>query len=217
MLYAIVNNQKVIVGPVKWSKNYITQVLKVRHKIVADIPSEPPKEYPYVIDEHTSIYEALQEYPSIDTLFQQYHGPFWNITENPVVANYNVVELDIVSVRNNIKQNVSQERYKKENTTIDIELKGNTIGLDTSRSARDVYTQKYAVMDENSVIAWKFNNIWLDLSKQDLFNIIKSIDDHVQSTFDWEKGICDQLDSIENVSELLSVKIVDEPNPELER
>lgn len=209
MLYALVHKNRVIAGPLVWTQKYFTDVLRVRHRISANIPGVAPSEFPFIIDENTAIYEAVDNQTPLDPFTQCYHGPHWDITSNPVVANYDVVDLDIVSARNNFKQVAAFERYKKEISGTKITLQGVEIQLSTQKGSKEPYIQKLLSMIDTDVCKWKFQNAWLDLTKDDLTTIIRAIDSHIQSTFDWEANIHSQLDAINVASELHSVKIVE--------
>jgi hypothetical protein len=214
MLYAIVHKNRVIVGPLAWARKYFTEVLKIRHRIDSSIPETAPVEFPFVVDENTAIYEAVENQPPIDSMIQCYHGPHWDTTQNPVVANYDVFDHDIETARNNFKTQASFERYKKEVSGTKVTLNDVEVSLSTVRGSKEPYIQKLLSMEDDEVCKWKFENVWMNLTKEDLKFIIKAIDTHVQSTFDWEADIHDQLDTINVLVDLHTVEIVEKPTRE---
>jgi hypothetical protein len=103
MAYAIVHKGRVIVGPLAWAQKYYTDVLKIRHRITANIPGKAPEELPYVIDENTKIHAVEENKPEVDLMTQYHYGPLWDLTGDVVVANYEVREQTIEDARNNFR------------------------------------------------------------------------------------------------------------------
>lgn len=211
MLYAIVHKGRVVLGALAWSQKYYTSVLKIRHRIDAKIPNSPPETFPFVIDENTQIREVVENKPIIDTMTQSHYGPLWDLTENTIVANYEVQDLDIVSARNNFKQIAAFERYKKENSGAKTTIQGVEVSLDTSRDGRNIFLQKYSLMGDADIVNWKFPEGWLTLTKEELGLVVMAGAQHIQAAFDWEKGIDDQIEAAQNAEELHAIVIVEKP------
>jgi hypothetical protein len=214
MLYAIKHKNRVISGPLAWAQKYFETVLKVRHRIDANIPGKAPENMPYVINEDTSIHEVTQNEPEIDTMTQEYHGPFWDLSSNVIVANYEVRDLDIAIARNNFRAVAAFERYKKEISGVKTEVQGIEVTADTSREGRNIFIQKYILMSENEIVNWKFPEAWLTLTKQELGVIVDAGANHIQSAFDWEKNINGLIDAAQTAEELHAIEIVEkQPDP----
>lgn len=211
MLYAIVHKNRVVLGPLAWAQKYFTDVLKIRYRVSANIPSVAPESFPYKIDDNTEIYEVNEDRPHIDSMIQQYHGPHWDISQNPVVARYDIVDLDIKSARTNFKHKAAFERYKKEVSGTTITIQDTKVKLSTARNNVNVFTQKLLILQDGETCKWKFGEQWLELTKEDLVSIIKAITDHVQSAFDWEADIHNKLDGINVLKDLHNVEIVEKP------
>lgn len=212
MLYALIHKNKVVAGPNEWRHSYFENILRIRFNTNIKIPSSVPTNFPFILDENTSIYEAIESRNSIDLLTQYYHGPHWDLTKNPAIANYNVINHDIVSARNNFKNLVADERYKKEIAGTKIMLQGFEIHLNTQRGSKEPYIQKLLSMAENDTCMWKFDNLWLNLSKNEVLLIIQAIDSHIQKTFDWESNIHTQLDETNVLADLHKVEIYNSMN-----
>jgi hypothetical protein len=217
MLYAIKHKNNVVLGPLEWNKKYFEKVLKIRYSIDTELPVRSPLTLPLIVDESTSIHEAIVNQPDIDTMTQAYHGPFWDLTNVVIVANYEVHNLEIDSARNNFRALAAVERYKKEISNVKVEVQGVNITADTSRDGRNIFFQKFVLMGEDSTVNWKFPEAWLTLTKQELGLIVQVGAAHIQASFDWEKNINDQIDAAETAEQLYAIDIVEEPQEALEQ
>jgi hypothetical protein len=214
MLYAIKHKNRVVCGPLAWAQKYFATVLKVRHRIDATIPGKPPEEIPFIIDEDTSIHEVVKNEPELDTMTQAYHGPFWDVSGDVIVANYEVHDLEIASARNNFRAVAAFERYKKEISNVKVEVQGVEVTCDTSRDGRNIFLQKFTLMGDEDTVNWKFPETWLTLAKAELGSIVQAGASHIQAAFDWEKDINDQIDAAETAEELHAIEIVEkQPTP----
>jgi hypothetical protein len=208
MLYAIAHKNRVIVGPMNWSQKYFMDVLKIRHKIQANIPGKEPSELPLILDEHTIIYSVIEHKPEIDNMTHYHYGPIWDLSSNKAIANYEVRELSIDSARNNFKHLLSSERYKREISGFKTTIQGIEITLDTSREGRNIFLQKFLLMSDTDTANWKFPECWLTLTKEELGYIVRQGANHIQSAFDWEKEINLQIDLCNTSEELKLLNIV---------
>lgn len=208
-MYAIIHKGRVILGPIAWAQKYFTDVLKIRHRVDASIPFDAPEEFPYRIDDDTTIHKVVENKPNIDAMIEQHYGPLWDLSNDVVVANYEVVALSIEDARNNFRYFTAFERYKKEvsGTTTTIQNLEVTIG--TTRDERSNYVQQYLVLGDQETINWKFPQGWLTLTKQEFGSVVQAISQHVQQCFDWEKSINDQINAAQSASELYAIEITE--------
>jgi len=211
MTYAIVYKNRVIVGPMSWSQKYFTNVLKIRHKITANIQGKEPNELPFVINEHTKIHRALDNTPDINNMIHCAHGPYWDLSGDVVIANYEIRDLPIETARNNFRTVLAAERYKREvagTKTIVQELE---ISLDTSREGRNIFVQKLLLMSDDEIVNWKFPEGWLAINKQELGHIVQTGARHIQDSFDWEREMNNQIDTCTLLEELVLLPIISLP------
>ena len=212
MLYAIVHKNRVIVGPLAWAQKYYTDVLKIRHRITANIPGEPPEILPYVVDADTSIHSVVDNTPSYDAMTQYLYGPTWDLSADIIAANYEVREQEIADARNNFRAVAAFERYKKEVSGAKATVQSLEVSIDTSRDGRNIFVQKYTLMSDGDIVNWKFPEGWLTLTKADLGSVVQAGVLHIQGAFDWEKSIDDQINAAQNAQELHAIPIVEENN-----
>jgi len=208
-MYAIVHKNKIILGPLEWSQKYFTNILKIRHRIEANVPGVPPKTLPYQINEDTAIHFVIVNMPEFDPMTQGIEGPFWDLTAPIIVANYGLLNQSIESARSNFEIIAANERYKKEVSGIKITIQGVEVTIDTSRDGRHIYFQKLFLMKENDTVRWKFPEQWLTISKQELAYIVEMGATHIQSVFNWESDVNDQIKTASNAKELYKVEIVE--------
>jgi hypothetical protein len=207
MAYAIVHKGRVIVGPLAWAQKYYTDVLKIRHRITANIPGKAPEDLPYVIDENTKIHAVEENKPEVDLMTQYHYGPLWDLTGDVVVANYEVREQTIEDARNNFRALAAHERYKKEIAGTKVTVQDTEVTVDTTREGRAAFVQKYSLMGNDDTVNWKFPEGWLTLTKTDLAAVVTAADAYVQGVFDWEKTINDEIDAAETAEELHAIEI----------
>jgi hypothetical protein len=213
MMYVIIHKSRVIVGPLAWAQKYYTDVLKIRHRIQANIPGQAPEQMPYTVDENTKIHEVVENKPNIDPMIQYHYGPLWDTTNDVVVANYEVKELSIESARNNFRHLAAHERYKKEISGTKVTIQDKEVSVETSRGDRDIFVQKYLLMSEQETVNWKFSEGWLTLTKQELGSVVQAGATHIQNSFDWEKNINDQIDAAQTPEELYAIEIEEKKEP----
>jgi hypothetical protein len=207
MLYAIVHKNRVVVGPLAWAQKYFTNVLKIRHRVQANIPGQAPEEMPYTVDEHTAIYEVVENKPELDPMVQAYRGPLWEISQTHVTANYEVHDHQIATARNNFRHLAAHERYKKEIAGTKTTVQGMEVTIDTARGNREIFVQKFLLMGNDDTVNWKFPEAWLTLTKTDLGQVVQAGAQHIQDCYDWEKAINDQIDAAENAQQLYAIEI----------
>lgn len=207
MAYAIVHKGRVIVGPLAWAQKYYTDVLKIRHRITANIPGKAPEELPYVIDENTKIHAVEENKPEVDVMTQYHYGPLWDLSGDVVVANYEIREQTIEDARNNFRAYAAHERYKKEVSGTKVTIQDTEVTVDTTREGRAAFVQKYSLIGDEDVVNWKFPEGWLTLTKDDLAAVTLAADLHVQQAFDWEKTINDEINAAETAEELHAIEI----------
>jgi hypothetical protein len=216
MLYVIVHKGRVVLGPLAWAQKYYTDVLKIRHRVQANIPGQAPETLPYVIDEDTKIHLVEENKPNFDAMTEYHYGPLWDLSNDVVIANYEVKQQEIEVSRNNFRNLAAFERYKKEITGVKVTIQDTEVTGDTSREGRNTFLQKLAVMGDEEVANWKFPEGWLALTKTNLNTVVQAGAAHIQAAFDWEKEINDQIDAAETAEELHAIEIETKPERQLQ-
>ena len=207
-MYAIVHKNRVIVGPMEWKQKYFTDVLKIRHRIEANIPGAAPEILPYIIDTDTKICNVIENKPDIDFMTEYHYGPLWDLSSDIVIANYDVKDIEIHDARNNYRIIAANERYKKEVSGLKVIIQNTEVSIDTSREGRTIFIQKLLTMQDSDIINWKFPETWLSISKTELQSIVKAASDYIQTAFDWEKTINILINNAQTKQQLKEIQMV---------
>jgi hypothetical protein len=207
-MYAVIYDNKVVVGPMNWNRGMFQGALE-RKGIQYPLSRTAPNNLPLTIDEHAKIMRVEEIRPQMNPLVEFYYGPLWDITEEAAIANYEVHDSPIESMRYNLKQLAAQARYSKEVLGTTVTIQDKTVTIDTNRGARDIFVQKYLLMTESVTVNWKFPETWLTLTKSDLGLCVTAANQYIQQCFDWELNISEQIDQAQNKQELLAVTIVE--------
>lgn len=207
-MYAVIYDNKVVVGPMNWNRGMFQGALE-KKGIKYTLPRTAPDNLPLIIDEHAKIMRVDEVRPEMNPLVEFYYGPLWDITDETAIANYEVHDSPIESMRYNLKQLAAQERYKKEVLGTTATIQDHIVAIDTNRGVRDIFVQKYFLMSDSDTVNWKFPEIWLTLTKQDLGIAVQAGAQHVQSCFDWEQDISNQIDLAETKEQLLAIVIIE--------
>lgn len=205
-MYAVIYDNRVLVGPMNWNRGMFQGALG-RKGISYELSRTAPNNLPLIIDEHAKIMRVDEIRPEMNPLVEFYYGPLWDITDETAIANYEVHDSPIESMRYNLKQLAAQERYKKEVLGTTATIQEHAVTIDTNRGARDIFVQKYFLMADSDTVNWKFPEIWLTLTKQDLSLAVQAGAQYIQSCFDWEADISNQFDLADTKQALLDVAI----------
>jgi hypothetical protein len=207
-MFAVIYKNKVILGPTEWDRAFYKfrfRELGVNHETM---PKTAPSKMPYVVDENTKIVPATVIKEPINAMIQYRKGPLWTFDETSATALYQATDMELSQARGNFRRQAADERYKKEVSGTKITIQETEVTLDTSREGRNIFIQKLSIMNDDDVINWKFPEGWFAISKAELTEIVLAGAAHIQSAFDWEKDINDQIDQAETSQQLLDIEIV---------
>jgi len=195
-----------------WKVNAARYILNQKNVgLDVHLPGEQPEELPFVIDDDTYITNAVVvSEPEFDPMVEYLRGPLFDTTKDPVELSYELQDHPIEHARNQYKEVVAAKRYEKEISGTTTTVQGTEVSISTSRDGRAVHTQKYLSMSDTDTVNWKFPEGWLELSKTDLKSVIDAIETHVQTAFDWEKNLNDEIDIASTKTELQSIVIEDD-------
>lgn len=205
-MYALVNAETVLSGPRDWNGAFFQDVLNrngIEDKL---IPRETP-ELPFHINETTRIVKVdIKKDENIDTLVQYHRGPLWEINKDSVTAIYETLEIPLEFAKGNFKTLIAAKRYDKEVSGTKITIKNKEVTLDTSREGRNIFVQKYLLMNDGDTVNWKFPEGWLVLTKAELGTVVSAGENHIQNAFNWEKNLTDQIDAATSIQDLIDLE-----------
>lgn len=207
-MFVLVHRDRVLVGPMGWNRAMFDGNLE-KLKIDFLLPRAEPETLPLVIDENTVIKRVSFNYPEYNQKTHYLEGPYWDHTGDVSVAFYHVKPQDLDAVKANLKEILAENRWKKEVAGTKITVQGLEVTIDTARGSRDVFVQKYLLMQEGSTVGWKFPEGWLTLTKSELGQIVAAGAAHVEGAFAWEAEKANLINFCNTLEELDAVQLDD--------
>lgn len=208
-MYVVKYKERIVLGIIPWNNQYIMDVMRNRYNSIIELPYLEPEltQFPYIVNEDITIYPANENRdPNIDHMIQYYFGPTWEYLTDRIVAHYEILPLTLEAAKNNYRDRAANFRYEKEISGTQITINGNTYKLETNRESRFKYVEKFILLTDEQTINWKFTEGWAVLTKQNIENIIKAIDEHIQKAFDWESTMNNIINSVTNSEDLLNIE-----------
>lgn len=211
MEYILVENRKtVLLGPMPWRHRFIQSELDDLGINYTVSPTEP-NGYLKITDK-VEIFPATIYAPPHDTMYECLAGPFWAFSNNKAAGAYEVLNKNIDHIKADLKTLAANERYIKENTPFKMTVQDIEVTIDASRDNRNIFVQKYSFMNDNETVNWKFPETWLTLTKSELGSIVMAGATHIQTQFDWEVNISQQIDNATTIDALKQIVIVESTN-----
>ena len=206
MQYILTENKQVVLGPMNWKQRFIQSELddlEVEYTVA-------PIEQGYIkIDDQYELFPLTGiDVPTYDPTYEQLVGPFYTFTDNAATSSYTKQDLPIDTAKSTLKALAASERYKKEISGTKVTVQGVEVTVDTDRMARNVFVQQYTLMGATDTTHWKFPEAWLTVSKTDLADIVTASTAYIQTQFDWEKEINDQITAATTTDQLKAIVIV---------
>jgi hypothetical protein len=212
-MYVLVHNQIVINGPRPWNYRSFQNTLLEDLNINFSLPFTKTDDEPIEIADGVRILKATTIMQNFNSRIEYLHGPFWNFDNNIATGTYQIVEKDINVVKNDLKNRLATNRYRKETGGIKMTLQGIQVTIDTRRGDRDIFLQKLMMMGDGDTVDWKFPEGWLTLTKTELQLVVATGAAHVQGQFNWEASVSAQIDAATTLAELDAIDIGDPPIP----
>lgn len=209
-MYVLIYKSQVIDGPKKWNFRSLEKTLQEELNITYRLPVNFTEAI--IINNNTKILPATFIYQEYNSKIQKpVDGPWWDFSSGIAVGSYTIGYKRVDEVKSELKDKLKQIRYEKEIAGTTIIIDNKELKISTSRDARNVYLQKYSILDDDATINWKFDDCFINISKEQLKSILVAIDHHVQAVFDWENTMTAAIDSCNTVFELDAI-VLEEPN-----
>ena len=206
-MYALINGQELLLGPIVFNYRMINSVLEEELGVNFTVSPQDYLNVPIVFTENIKILPAINDIPSYNSRFQTVAQTSHTITNTEVVFNYTVSNKSLEQIKTERKAEVAPERWNKENTTVTLTLYNKEVTVSTSRDNRLAIVSK--VVSDGGMHNFKFNDdTWLEISSADLVVILNAIDDVVQAAFDWEYAKLAEIDACVDGEAVYAVVIV---------
>ena len=211
-MYALINGQELLLGPISFNYRMINSVLEEDLEVDFRVTSQDYQSVPITFTEDIKILPARDDIPEHDPRFQTVSQTSHTITDTEVVFVYTVADKPLEQIKEEYKAVVAPERWNKENTTVTVTINNNEITISTSRDNRLSIVSK--LLSGDGPYNFKFNDgVWEEISKTDLQTILTEIDTVVQAAFDWELAKLAEIDACENGEAVYAVVIVPPVEP----
>lgn len=212
MEIALVHNDSLILGPVKYNYRMINSELedleledRIGPRSYLDIPI-------HFSDGVTHILPLEKDISSYNPRYHNIGDYTWEISKDndiPVRVNviYSIGEKTLEEVKELRKKEIGPLRKLKENEIISLNINGTEIQTSISREERSILTSKLSALsasaDQNH--NYKFKNTWMSVNEEIIRDIISQINNKVQEIFDWEYSKVCEIDSCNTIDEVYNV------------
>jgi len=211
-MYALINGQELLLGPIAFNYRMINSVLEEELEVEFRVTSNDYQSVPITFTEDIKILPTRNDIPEYDPRFQTVSQTSHTITDTEVVFVYTVADKTLEQIKTEYKAAVAPERWNKEHTTVTVTLNGNEITVSTSRDNRLSLVSK--LLSSDGPYNFKFNDgVWAEISKTDLQTILTEIDTVVQAAFDWELAKLAEIDACVDGEAVYAVVIVPPVEP----
>lgn len=202
-MFVIVQDNFVIHGPRDWNKRQFEEVLLEECEVEFTLETRNNDNSVIVVSENVKILPVTKmPEPNFNGRIERLDGPYWNFTDTTAEMSFTVAELPIEAVRSFFVSIVANARYTKETSGIKQTIQGVEVSVDTARGSRDIFFQAFLSIGETETINWKFPETWLELTKNDLGQIVSAGRNHIQTCFDWENVWVARVTSATTLNEI---------------
>jgi hypothetical protein len=216
MDYLLVQNQSIVhLGPVTWKQRFIQSEINDlidSGELNVDYTVTPVEQGYINIGDGFEFFPVSLEIPAYDSVYQHLAGPVWSYTANVATGTYTVIDRPINDIKSSLLTLAASERYRKEclGTTANVTSSNVTISLATDPANRGQYVVLLNSMTSNT-INFKTSSGFIELSNTDIQIMVTAVNNYVQSQFNWEQEIHNQVNDSQDTSTLKSIQILPVP------
>ena len=210
MKVALIHNNQLILGPIKFNHLMIKSELEDLN-ITDEISFQSYQKLPiHFSDGLTHLLPSEEIIENYDGKYQYVGNLTWEIVELdniPIKVNFNypIINKTLDQSKNEVKAKLAPLRRKKENTILKININDTEIEVSTSREERMIISSK--IVSSSGPYNYKFNNTWVEITKEQLQHICTLIDTKIQEAFDWEYSKIQEIDNCLTIEEVYNVSI----------
>lgn len=198
------NEDQIILGPIDWQPDFISSCIQDDLQLDSrpQVLKSDVLKVPFEIIPNVMARRAVIEGIEYNQKTQFLVGPYWSYVDGMAVGNYKVADKNVDIVKSELKSVARNQRYAKEVSGFQFNInESSKVFITTDREGRRTFFEKLAVIGEGTV-SYKFNEVFYELNRELLQQICNSIDNHVQSAFDWENNMYTAIDSCQTLKEL---------------
>lgn len=200
-MYALVNQNQVILTQGNWNPIMFNNVLAEECGVYKRVYIADEANVPLIFNDETKILKYFDLKPNYNSRIEWIDGPIYEITENHVVGSYIVKQLDLDIAKGNLKNQLPGLRYGKEIQTIQAIVQNKFVTIRTDRDTRAVLSAN-ALGCGDGYVNWKFDNEWLQLTKDDLISLLQQTNQSTQEAYDWEYSKMIEIDNCKTLEQI---------------
>ena len=206
-MYALVNGQELLLGPIGFNVRMINSELEdLELPERFRVSSSDYQNVPLSITDEVKILPTRNQHPEFDPKYEYLYGPVHEIKADEVVFNYWKADKTLDQIKAEHKVGVKPERQRRENTKVTVTVNDTEVTVSTDRENRLALASKLLLGAAS--YNFKFDNgVWAEVTKEDLQTIVTAIDAKVQEAYDWELAKLQEIDACETGEEVYAVEI----------
>lgn len=205
-MYALVHQNQVILTQGNWNPIMFNNVLAEECGVSKRVYVADEENVPLVFNEDTKILKYFDLKPNYNSRTEWIDGPIYEINETHVVGSYTIKPLDLDIAKGNLKNQLPGLRYGKEIQTIQALVQNKFVNIKTDRDTRAILSAN-ALGCGDSYVNWKFDNQWMQLTKDDLISLLQQINNATQEAYDWEYSKMLEIDNCKTLEQIDQVII----------
>jgi hypothetical protein len=191
-MWALVQNNQIQVGPRDWNRIVFQDWLQENMNISMVLDLAEPN-YSVIIDSQTQIMPVIVDgLPEYNPYTQELAGPFMTVRDGFVEGYFTTANRNLDTVRGDMLNDLSNNRYNREVSGVEVTIQDVTFTVPTDRVNRDLWTAMTVAQLDN--VSYKVDNrTWLVLTKSDIQTVVAAILTKIQGDYAWEKSIHDAI------------------------
>jgi len=178
-MYALVHQNQVILTQGNWNPIMFNNVLAEECGVSKRVYVADEENVPLIFNEDTKILKYFDLKPNYNGRTEWIDGPVYEITNNHVVGNYVTI------------QAIVQNKF---------------VYIKTDRDTRAILSAN-ALTCGDSYVNWKFDDVWMQLTKDDLVSLLQQINNATQEAYDWEYSKMLEIDNCKTLEQIDQVVI----------
>lgn len=200
-MFALVNDKELILGPIQFNYRLINSALEEDLEVDYRVSPSDYLNVPIVITEKIKILNVSEDKPSYNSKYENLTAYKYEVLDDQVIFYYEKQQIDLSVIKQQYKNIISNERWKRENYgNIKFLLNDEEIQVLTNRENRTSLINKVAI--GTSPYNFKFGDKWFQVTSENLRDILVQIDKKIQEDFDWELERIQEIDACSTTDEL---------------
>lgn len=212
--YVLFHEGEVLWGPLHWNSDSFNAALK-RVGLEASFPNDIhvrqrrilPVWEPLTVNAATNtvLYkcELLNDQPE-DSIFDQNEHLTWDLSAWPVTGTYEVIPRPLSHIRDRLQDHLERVREQRVTAGVSVTFRDQEIAVDSDTSSRFKILEKYLAMADSDTALFQdqVNASWVSVTKPELFAVMQSMHQHMESVEQWYKDCTETIRSADTVEQL---------------